>query len=508
MALDGAKPEDRANKRSSSVSRLPVKNAFFTYQSHSSQNSPKRFPFDRSSLRYIVRTMDVVFGLLTVLCAAFLLGVDLMQASTRIALPYFAAPLCAFLGMRVSGAYRFNFGENAIAHLAGAVWGASIGLIACVLVTFLFEFGAPPPPFIQVCGILLLAFTGLHAHYISFVRMLTRAGALSDNAVIVGATPTAYDLIKRNQDQRELNILGVFDDRGDRAPASIAGVPVLGEIKDLMNWDKLPTVDRIIVTVSSTAQGRVRDLVDRLRHLPQEVILILDLEGFAPEQTSVANIVDAPAAYVSGAPKDARRAALKRLQDIVVASMMLIAFSPFMALIALMIKLDSPGKIFFRQKRHGFNNQIIRVWKFRTMKPDEDAEEGRKVVQTVHDDERVTRVGRFLRRTSLDELPQLFNILLGDMSVVGPRPHALGMTAEEVEVHRIVGDYAHRHRMKPGLTGWAQINGSRGPVHSAELLRERVRLDMEYLKRASFWFDMYVILMTAPCLLGDTRNTR
>jgi lipopolysaccharide/colanic/teichoic acid biosynthesis glycosyltransferase len=142
------------------------------------------------------------------------------------------------------------------------------------------------------------------------------------------------------------------------------------------------------------------------------------------------------------------------------------------------------------------------------MKPDKEAEEGRKIVQTKANDSRVTRIGGFLRKTSLDELPQLFNILNGDMSLVGPRPHAIGMTAEETEVHNIVSEYAHRHRMKPGLTGWAQINGSRGPVHKKAEIKERLRLDMEYFERASFWFDIYVILMTAPCLLGDSDTQR
>ena len=123
-------------------------------------------------------------------------------------------------------------------------------------------------------------------------------------------------------------------------------------------------------------------------------------------------------------------------------------------------------------------------------------------------DPRVTKVGSFIRKTSLDELPQLLNVIAGEMSLVGPRPHAIGMTTEEDEVQTIVGDYAHRHRVKPGITGWAQINGSRGPVHTKTEVRDRVRLDMEYVNRSSFWFDLYIMLMTAPCLLGDARRDR
>ena len=141
------------------------------------------------------------------------------------------------------------------------------------------------------------------------------------------------------------------------------------------------------------------------------------------------------------------------------------------------------------------------------MRHDPDAAE-KMSQQTLSDDERVTRVGRLIRATSLDELPQLINVLRGEMSIVGPRPHAIGMTAENDEVQGIVGDYAHRHRVKPGITGWAQVNGSRGPVHTREEVRERIRLDMEYVNRASFWFDVFIMVITAPCLLGDFKRQR
>jgi lipopolysaccharide/colanic/teichoic acid biosynthesis glycosyltransferase len=163
--------------------------------------------------------------------------------------------------------------------------------------------------------------------------------------------------------------------------------------------------------------------------------------------------------------------------------------------------------VFFRQKRHGFNNEIIRVWKFRTMRPDKRAEEG-IIRQTTHNDPRITRIGGFLRMTSLDELPQLLNVLKGEMSIVGPRPHAVGMTAGSIQVTRTVGDYAHRHRMKPGMTGWAQINGSRGPCHTPDEVRERVRLDMDYVKTASIWLDAWIVIKTVPCLLGDRTRAR
>jgi exopolysaccharide biosynthesis polyprenyl glycosylphosphotransferase len=282
---------------------------------------------------------------------------------------------------------------------------------------------------------------------------------------------------------------------------------MIGRIDDLLNWDQLPHVDRIIVSVTTDARERVRGLIDHLRFLPQRVVLLLDLDGFGGDNQTLAQIARSPAAYVCGAPEDIRRAVLKRGSDIFFSILLLIHFAPLLLVLAIAIRLDSPGPVLFRQRRHGFNNRIIRVWKFRSMREDKSAEY-EMTAQAVENDARITRIGRFIRATSLDELPQLFNVLKGEMLIVGPRPHAVGMTAEATQVYSIVADYAHRHRVKPGITGWAQINGSRGPVHSKEEVRNRIRLDLEYVNRSSFWLDLYIMIMTAPCLLGDRNRAR
>jgi polysaccharide biosynthesis protein PslA len=324
--------------------------------------------------------------------------------------------------------------------------------------------------------------------------------------VLVGATANARRLLERNQSSGELNVLGIFDDRLSRAPSQIGGAPVLGDLDALLSWPLLPSVDRIIVTVSSTAQERVRLLIQRLRVAPNKVVLLLDIEGFDPTATSLARVADAPAAYVSGRPEDARRAFWKRAQDLALGMAILVLAAIPMLAIALAIKLDSKGPVFFRQPRHGFNNEIIKVWKFRSMRP--ESADLKAAQQVTKDDPRVTRIGAFIRKTSLDELPQLFNVIAGEMSLVGPRPHAVGMRTGDVESASLVADYAHRHRIKPGMTGWAQIHGSRGPVHTPEDVRERVRLDLDYVDRANFWLDVWIMLATAPCLLGDAKAQR
>jgi lipopolysaccharide/colanic/teichoic acid biosynthesis glycosyltransferase len=200
------------------------------------------------------------------------------------------------------------------------------------------------------------------------------------------------------------------------------------------------------------------------------------------------------------------RAFAKRLQDLVIGVPALVVAAPVMALIALAVKLDSPGPALFRQRRHGFNNEEIVVWKFRSMRS--EAADAHAVRQVSAGDDRVTRVGRIIRKTSLDELPQILNVLKGEMSLVGPRPHAVGMKTGDVESARLVAEYAHRHRMKPGVTGWAAIHGSRGPVDTPESVRRRVMLDVEYIERQSFWLDLYIMAMTLPCLLGDRQAVR
>ena len=472
-----------------------------------SQTARRRRFVHRSGVRVATRFIDAAAAILITLALCLSQGIDLLAIPFGAALPYMLMSVLCVTGVWIAGGYRFRYADPVLGHMLRVALGASSAM-GLMFIAIAKIDPAQLSLFAALCAANALGIFALHANYIGMVRAAMRKGHLSDNVVIVGATHAAARIVSRNVQERELNIVGYFDDRAGRSAATLMGdTPFLGGVDDLLAWDGLPDIDRIVVTVTSTAQARVRELIDRIRNLPQEIILVLDLDGFNPEQTSLARVVDAPAAYISGAPKDMRRAAIKRVFDVCVATGALVVFALPMALIALLVRLDSAGPVFFRQKRHGFNNEIIRVWKFRTMRPDKRAEEG-IIRQTTANDPRITRLGRFLRLTSLDELPQLLNVLKGEMSIVGPRPHAVGMTAGSIEVTRTVGDYAHRHRMKPGMTGWAQINGSRGPCHTPDEVRERVRLDMDYVKRASIWLDAGIVVMTIPRLLGDKQRCR
>jgi polysaccharide biosynthesis protein PslA len=416
-----------------------------------------------------------------------------------------AAPFLALLTLLATGAYRMGARESGLARMgraalaASAAGGATSALLALALPS---EASAAGGVWTAAAAALL---TTLHVAWHYALKDLRRRGLLTPNVVVVGATPAAAHLIRRAVKSGELNILGVFDDRRGRAGPSLYGVPVLGGTGDLVGHRLLPYVDRIVITVPRAASARIAQLLERLAPIPNPIALLMESDDPEAEAEAVNRIADFALKQISGSPSRGSQAA-KRALDLFLASLGLLALAPLMALIALAIKLDSPGPVIFRQRRHGYLNEEIVVWKFRSMRADsQDLTASRQVSA---DDDRVTRVGRFIRRTSLDELPQLFNVVRGEMSLVGPRPHAIGMLSGGAEASKLVETYAHRHRIKPGLTGWAAINGSRGPVDTPEAVRRRVALDLEYVERQSFWLDLAIILRTAPCLLGDAEALR
>lgn len=406
---------------------------------------------------------------------------------------------------RALGLYRFGRAEALAWHLART--GLAVGMATAFGATFAVLSGHSGALSLlgQWAAAAAAALGSLHALWWLCVRRWRDEGRLTPSIAIVGATRQAERLIADALKRRDLNVLGVFDDRLGRAPDAVAGVPVLGDLDALLGHRLTPYLDRIVVAVDPGARERVGQITRRLATLPNAVSLVVDQDGQGARDAALAKLAEAPLAPLEA--RDPHRAAFaKRMQDLLIGGGLLIALAPLLALIGLGVKLDSPGPVFFRQRRHGFNNEEILVWKFRTMR--HEAADATAARQVTADDDRVTRFGRFLRKTSLDELPQLLNVVRGEMSLVGPRPHAVGMKTGETESARLVAEYAHRHRMKPGMTGWAAIKGSRGPLHTAADVRRRVQLDIDYIERQSFWLDVWVMLMTAPVLLGDRAAVR
>ncbi len=429
----------------------------------------------------------------------------LVEASVAVVLPLIIGALSVQALTSSLGLYRFKRDHTLARQLAGL----SAVLLASGALAAIIAWVLPGGNLSRVATWLATAFcvlNGLHIVWSLLVGHWRRSGALTPNIVVVGATRNAERLINDALQRRDLNVLGVFDDRLARSPDAVAGVPVLGRADDLLKHRMIPYVDRIVVAIDPAAHARVRELTARLQVLPNDVSLLVDPQGEAERDAALAKLAQAPLAPVTTPRSPDQRAFNKRLQDMLIGSLALTLVSPILGLVALAIRLDSPGPIFFRQRRHGFNHEEIVVWKFRSMR--HEAADATASRQISANDDRVTRVGRVLRSTSLDELPQLLNVLKGEMSLVGPRPHATGMKTGQTESAALVADYAHRHRMKPGMTGWAAVNGSRGPLDSAEDVRRRVQLDVDYIERQSFWLDLWIMAVTVPVLLGDRAAVR
>jgi Undecaprenyl-phosphate glucose phosphotransferase len=337
----------------------------------------------------------------------------------------------------------------------------------------------------------------------ALVRHWTRQGRLIRRTVVVGGGASGEALIEALQAQpdSDLQICGVFDDRSDdRSPPQVAGVPKLGTVDTLVEFARRTRVDLLLVSLPITAEERVLQMVRKLWVLPVDLRLAAHMSRLRFRPRAYSYVGNVPMLDVFDRPIADWDVVLKWLFDRLVGSLMLIGLTPLMALVAVAIKLDSRGPVLFRQKRYGFNNELIEVFKFRSMYAETSDATAAKLV--TKDDPRVTRVGRFIRKTSLDELPQLFNVVFsGNLSLVGPRPHATHAKAANRLYDEVVDGYFARHRVKPGITGWAQINGWRGETDTSDKIQRRVEHDLYYIENWSVLFDLYILARTPFALL-------
>ncbi len=334
-----------------------------------------------------------------------------------------------------------------------------------------------------------------------------RQGRLDRRAVIIGGGQNAADFIGalEQTDDSDITIIGVFDDRGaERSPEIVAGYRKLGTIDELIAFGRQTRIDMLIVTLPMTAEKRVLDLMAKLWVLPVDIRLSAHANRLRFRPRAYSYVGGVPMLDMADKPLTDWGVFAKQVFDRVVSFGLIVALSPVMLATALAVRLDSKGPILFKQKRYGFNNELIEVYKFRSMRADRCDATASKLV--TRDDPRVTRVGRFIRKTSLDELPQLFNVLRGDLSLVGPRPHALEAKAENTLYDQVVDGYFARHRVKPGITGWAQVNGWRGETDTREKIERRVEHDLYYIENWSPWFDLYILAVTPISLVSKPDN--
>lgn len=340
----------------------------------------------------------------------------------------------------------------------------------------------------------------------ALVRHWADDGRLIRRVVIVGGGREGEALVRAidAEAHSDLRICGVFDDRSDdRSPPVLAGVPKLGTVDDLVEFTRRTRVDLVLVSLPLTAEERVLQMVKKLWVLPVDVRLAAHMNRLRFRPRAYSYIGNIPVLDIFDKPIADWNLVIKSLFDRVVGGLILLAVSPIMIAAAIAIKLDSRGPVFFKQRRLGFNNEVIEVFKFRSLHHEHADPEARRVV--TKGDSRVTRVGRFIRKTSIDELPQLFNVLRGDLSLVGPRPHAIHAPLADKLWDDVVDGYFARHRVKPGITGWAQINGWRGELDTPEKLQQRVEHDLYYIENWSMLFDLYILIST-PIALLKTEN--
>ncbi|MEZ5476984.1 MAG: undecaprenyl-phosphate glucose phosphotransferase [Thiolinea sp.] len=338
----------------------------------------------------------------------------------------------------------------------------------------------------------------------SLLSHLKRLGIRNRNIAILGMTESGLHFAHAVQNQPEsgLQVAGFYthDDNSSDIPqtAELNGKYAhIGNIDTMIEDARMGTWDQIYLALPPDQKDTARKLISKLSDTITPIRLIPDNFTHSLMHSKYLEIADTPVLCIYDAPISLHSAFIKRVEDLIIGSLLLTALLPFMTVIAAAVKLSSPGPVLFKQSRHGLRGEPFKVWKFRTMTVCED---GQDVRQATRNDLRVTRVGAFLRKTSMDELPQFFNVLQGHMSIVGPRPHALSHNEAYKE---LIPGYMMRHLMKPGITGWAQVNGWRGETDTLYKMQKRVECDMEYIRSWSLWLDLRIIFVTASKTLFD-----
>ena len=370
-----------------------------------------------------------------------------------------------------------------------ALVGGLSGLIRVYDPDFLLAWSVITPVFL---------FIG-HAWVRSYLEVLRARGKIR-HAVIVGANDLGHKLASKIHQQRSLmmRVEAFFDDRVDERCDDQLKQVVFGGIDDVADFVAEHNIDVVYITLPMLDHARVIDLVNSLRDTTASIYFVPDVFMFDLVQAHIDNVNGVPVVSVFETPLTGINAINKRAFDILASSIILLLISPVLIAVALMIKFSSHGPVIFKQRRYGIDGEPFLVYKFRSMSVCEDTE---VVTQATQNDARVTQLGAILRKTSLDELPQLFNVLNGSMSIVGPRPHAI---AHNEHYRKIIRGYMWRHKVKPGITGWAQINGYRGETDTLDKMESRVIYDISYLKNWSLWLDLTIILKTVKLIVKDT----
>ncbi len=376
-------------------------------------------------------------------------------------------------------------------------------LIACILLFFGYasQYIENFPYDVVTSWLVAAPLTQLTAHFVAR-SYLQRAATQEENqtrVIIVGCNDIGVSLAEQFSNNAYMGVrcVGYFDDRAPERITQLNGMPLLGRLRDLAAYVKANNIDQIYLALPMASQPRILSLLDDLKDTTVSIFFAPDIFLTDLIQGRMDYVAGVPVVAVCDTPFTGINGLVKRTSDIVLSLLILALISPLLAAIAIGVKRSSPGPVLFRQRRYGLDGKEIVVYKFRSMTVQED---GKVVKQATRNDQRITKFGGFLRRTSLDELPQFINVLQGRMSIVGPRPHAV---SHNETYRKLIKGYMVRHKVKPGITGWAQVNGYRGETETLDKMQKRIEYDLEYLRTWSLGLDLWIIVKTVAVVFSD-----
>lgn len=402
-----------------------------------------------------------------------------------------------------TGVYRSWRGVSTEREIACGALTWTISLTLLFLLVTVFHFDHPFNRYTLLSWFLMTPLLMTTARMIlrTIIRWMLASGMNQLGVAIVGVNDLGIQLAQNIRDTPDLGmkVFGFYDDRPSERLPEIPGQlgTCVGNLNDLVDAARRGEIHRIYITFPMRAESRIRNVLNHLGDTTASVYIVPDFFVFDILHSRWSDIRGLPVVSVYENPLLGVDGILKRVSDIILASLALLILAVPMALVALAVKLTSKGPIFFKQRRYGLDGQEILVWKFRSMTVCED---GATVTQATKNDSRLTPIGGFIRKTSIDELPQLFNVLFGSMSLVGPRPHA---SAHNEQYRKLIQHYMLRHKVKPGITGLAQVRGWRGETDTMEKMERRVQCDHEYIRNWSLWLDLRILFKTFFVLFGD-----
>ncbi|SEN57711.1 undecaprenyl-phosphate glucose phosphotransferase [Nitrosomonas marina] len=387
---------------------------------------------------------------------------------------------------------------NLFAYIRNTFIGWSIIIAILLFLGHVTHFSEHFSRQVIVTWMIVTPLTLIVSHLIvKLIISIQRSRGKQRSSVIIGVNAISQKLLSSITAQPLLFIenRGYFDDRQQPRISGNFG-PCLGKTKDIISYLEKNSIDMIFISLPMTSQPRIQQIIEQFSDTTISIYFLPDMYVFDLLQAQVDYIGDMPIVSLGESPYSGIDGVIKIASDYLFATLILVMLSPLMMCIALAVKLSSPGPVIFKQRRYGYNGKEIIVYKFRTMNVTEN---GSSIVQAKRNDHRVTKIGAFLRRTSLDELPQFVNVLQGRMSVVGPRPHAV---AHNEMYRKLIRGYMMRHKTKPGITGWAQVNGWRGETEVLDKMKKRVEHDLYYLNNWSIWLDIWIIIRTVWVVLN------